>query len=199
MLAGCSSGEKQQPEGTAQPAAEKKTEAPEYLSGREAFQKLYVAARGFSADIKPFRLESVPTEGAPMQEGKAGIWRAQFASPSRRSIKAYTWSGLSSEGAPDRGVSHGTEDDYNPGNASTQVFDVAFLKTDSGQAFAEAQKHGGEKLTKQDPKQPVMYVLDWSPKSNELIWHVIYGSSRNDAKLRVAVNATSGKYMHVER
>ncbi|HWR35495.1 MAG TPA: hypothetical protein VN622_06460 [Clostridia bacterium] len=177
---------------------EAKTEATQYETGRNAFQKLYVAARAFAADAKPYRLESAYTEGAPVGQGKAGIWSAQFASASRRAIKAYTWSGLSGEDVPARGISRGTEDTYNPANTSTQVFDVAFLKIDSDAAFTEAQKHGGDKLMKKDPKQPVFFSLDFSPRKSELVWHVIYGTNRNDAKLRVAVNATTGKYIATE-
>lgn len=172
--------------------------APEYESGRSAFQKLYVAARGFAPDVKPYRLQSNYTPDSPAQEGKAGIWSAQFASPARRSIKAYTWSGLSGENMPERGVSHGTEDTYNPSNSSTRIFDTAFLKIDSDKAFKTAQEHGGEALTKKDPKQPVMYLLDWDPSKNQLIWHVIYGTDRNDAKLRIAVDASSGEFIGKE-
>ncbi len=192
LITACNSGSKPAPAG--EPAAEKKAAAPQYETGRNAFQKLMVAARGFAPDVKPYRLESGYTPDAPATEGKAALWRAQFASPSKHSIKAYSWSGIGDSA----GVSHGTEDTYNPSNISTQVFDLAFLKIDSDKAFEEAQKHGGEKLTKKDPKQPVIYVLDFTPKSNELIWHVIYGDNRNNSKLNIAVNATSGAFMHVE-
>ena len=196
VLVSCSSKPAQQ---SSSPAAEqKKAEPAEYKTGQQAFQNLYVSARSFAADIKPYRLQSLYTEGAPVQEGKAGIWTAQFASASRKGIKAYTWSGISGEGAPERGVTHGTEDDYNPANTSTKVFEVAFLKIDSSKAFDEAQKHGGDKLFKANPKQPVFFILDWNPKDNELIWHVIYGTNRNDAKLAVAIDASSGLFKHIE-
>jgi hypothetical protein len=172
--------------------------APEYETGRSAFQKLYVAARGFAPDVKPYRLQSNYTPDSPAQEGKSGIWTAQFASAARRSIKAYTWSGLSGENMPERGVSHGTEDTYNPSNSSTRVFDIAFLKIDSDKAFETAQKHGGEALTKKDPKQPVTYILDWDPSKNQLIWHVIYGPDRSDAKLTLDVDASSGEFIGKE-
>jgi hypothetical protein len=88
---------------------------------------------------------------------------------------------------------------YNPGNASTQVFDVAFLKVDSDQAFAVAQKHGGDKILEKDPSTPVIYVCDWNHNTNELVWHVVYGASRDAAKLTVAVNATTGEFTRVEK
>ena len=195
LLNGCESKKE-----TAAPAAESKpkVEAPEYETGRLAFQKLYVSARAFAADVQPYRLQSLYTADAPVDQGKAGIWSAQFASPSRRSIKSYTWSGVSGENMPERGVSHGTEDTYNPSNSSTHVFDMQFLKIDSDKAFAEAQKHGGEALMKKDPKQPVVFVLDWSQK-NRLVWHVIYGDSRNNAKLAIAIDASSGAFIEKER
>jgi hypothetical protein len=196
-LASCSSSKPAEQSSIAA-ADQEKAQPNEYLTGREAFQKLFVSARAFAPDVKPYRMESLYTEGAPANEGKAGIWRGQFASPSKRSIKSYTWSGISGENAPDRGVSHGTEDDYNPSNSSTQVFETAFLKIDSDKAFDEAQKHGGDKLFKKDPKQPVFYILDWSPKTNELVWHVVYGSNRNDAKLTIAVDATTGAFKRIE-
>ncbi len=180
------------------PESKPAAEAPQYETGRAAFQKLYVAARGFSGDVKPYRLQSGYTPDAPVQEGKAGIWHAQFASATRRAIKAYTWSGVSGENMPERGVSHGTEDSYNPSNSSTRVFDIAFLKIDSDKAFKTAQEHGGEAITKKDPKQPITYILDWNGARNQLLWHVIYGTDANDSKLRIAVDASSGEFVAKE-
>jgi hypothetical protein len=176
--------------------APKTTEA---ITGRSAFQKLYVAARGWNADATPYRLQSSVTSDANGHDGKAAIWRASFASPSRRSEKTYTWSGSTADGAPEQGVNPGVEDSYSPSNASTQVFDMGFLKTDSDQAFETAQKHGGDKIMAKDSNTPVFYVCDWNHNTNELVWHVIYGSSRDDAKLTVSVNASTGEFIRVEK
>ena len=75
---------------------------------------------------------------------------------------------------------------------------MQFLKTDSDKALDTAEKHGGEKLMQKDPNTPVNYALDWSRATNELIWHVIYGD-RDNPKLRVAVNASSGEFIRVEK
>ena len=179
-----------QPGETAKPQAE----PPEYETGRLAFQKMFISARGFAPDIQPFRLQSSYTKDAPVAEGKEGIWHASFASASKRQLKAYTWSGVSGPDMPDRGVSHGTEDDYNPSNSSTRVFDMQFLKIDSDKAIKVANEHGGAALLKKDPKQPVNFLLDWNGK-NQLVWHVIYGESRNTASLIVDVDASSGLYV----
>ena len=199
LLAGC---ETQRPNAsTPGTAASHKTEqeATVLYTGREAFQKLYLSAHMWAPDARPYRLQSDLTKDSAGTGGKAAIWRAGFASPARRGIKAFLWSGIHSSEGPGFGVSSGTEDAYNPSNTSTQVFDIAFLKVDSDKAFEVAQEHGGDKLLKKDPKQPVVYLLAWNPAKNELTWHVIYGSSESAANLRVAVNATTGAFEKVEK
>ncbi|HZU43636.1 MAG TPA: hypothetical protein VE994_13245 [Terriglobales bacterium] len=200
VLAGCSGSNQSKSSEQAQSApAKPAAPATETMTGRAAFQSLYIAARGWAPDARPFRLESISTTDATGKDGKSAIWRAVFASAMRHSIKPYQWSGSSSPDAPSRGISPGTEDTYNPSNASTQVFDIGFLKVDSDKAFEVAQKHGGEKILKSKPEHPVTYLLDWNPRGNELIWHVYYGSSRSDASLAVDVDASDGAFLRTEK
>jgi hypothetical protein len=194
LMAGCSP-EPSKPAQTEKP----QPKPPEFATGRAAFQKLYIAARGWGHDAQPFRIESRITADSKGREGKSAVWRAFFASPLQRGVKPYVWSGEEAPDAPPRGIEPGTEDSYSPTNASTRVFDVAFLKVDSDKALEVAQKHGGEKLLAKEPDIPIIYILDWSNATNELIWHVIYGTSRDDAKLKVAVNASSGDFIRVEK
>jgi hypothetical protein len=193
ILVGCDSN-------TPKPSTAKpEVKPPELLTGRAAFQKVFIAARNYAADVKPFRIESTPSTDGNGHDGKSATWRASFASAIQHGVKPFIWSGSNAPDAPSRGVSPGNEDSYNPGNASTQIFDVAFLKVDSDQAFAEAQKHGGDKALEKDPATPVVYICDWNHNTNELTWHVIYGASREDAKLTVAINASSGAFIRVEK
>lgn len=193
MLSACSSDSKPEEEAKPEP------KGPELITARSAFQKLYIAARGWNADAKPYRLESTATTDGNGQDGKWAVWRCGFASPAQRSEKNFVWSGSAADGAPSRGVNPGVEDSYSATNSSTQVFDMAFLKIDSDQAFATAQKHGGDKILEKDPKTAVIYVCDWNHNTNELVWHVIFGSSRESAKLTVAVNASTGEFIRVEK
>lgn len=194
LLTACSS-EPEKPAESAKP----ENKGPELITARSAFQKVFIAARGWNQDAKPYRLESIVTSDGDGHDGKWAVWRGSFASAAQRSAKSYTWSGSAADGAPSRGVNPGTEDSYSATNSSTQIFDVAFLKIDSDQAEATAQKHGGDKVLEKDPKTPVTYVCDWNHNTNELVWHVIYGSSREGAKLTVAVNASTGEFIRVEK
>lgn len=181
------------------PAAPKAPAQPTLYSGREAITKMYIAARNWAPDCKPFRLESQPTKEANGQDGKSGIWRAGFASANRRALKTFVWSGIKSEDAPEPGITFSSEDSYNPSNASTQIFDIAFLKTDSDAVAKTADQHGGDKLLKKEPTSNVNYVVDWNHAENKLLWHVIYGPNRNEPKLKIAVDASTGEFLRAEK
>ncbi len=159
---------------------------------------MLVPAHLWAADAQPIRLISTAGKDNPGHDGKSAFWQATFGSASKQKSETFTWSGMVGPNAPPRGVDHGSEDSFNPSNRSTQPFDLAFLKIDSNQAFDVAQQHGGKKLLEKDPNQQVLYILDWDPRTSEVRWHVIYGSSPSQSQLTVIVNASSGNFMHRE-
>lgn len=193
LLAACTSSNNSENKSPAPP------KQPEYETGRVAFQKMYLSARNWAPDATPFRLQSRYTSDSPVSQGKAGVWRASFASPSRNMMKMFVWSGLVGPDAPEQGVTFSAEDSWSPNNASARVFNIGFLKTDSDKAYEVAQKNGGQKLTGKNPQQPVFFVLDWDGSKNQLVWHVIYGDSEDNAKLRIAVDASNGDFLRVEK
>jgi len=183
LFAGCDSG--------TQPPTEPAKKTNEFETGRFALQKLIPTARLWSPDAQPIQLQSTPTSDSNGQDGKSANWRAIFGSASRQKSEPFLWSGM----ADSRHVDHGVEDTFNPGNRSTQTWDLNFLKTDTDKAFEVAQQHGGKQVTEKDPKTQVTYLLQWNAQSNQLVWHVMYGS--ND-KLTVLVDATTGAYLRKE-
>jgi hypothetical protein len=186
FMSGCSSEpSKPAPAETSQP------KAPQTTTGSSAFFKCYVSARGWAVDVQPYRVESHASADAKGRDGKSGDWSVGFASSSLHSVKSYTWS--------NGDISHGVDDNYSPSNSNTQVFDVQALKVDTDKAFAVAQEHGGDQLLQKEPDTPVLYVLAWDRPTNRVLWHVIYGTNPETAKLRVAVNATSGEFLRVEK
>src|SRR5437773_7322721 len=146
LMAGCTSP-------PSQPAQIEKPQPkpPEFLTGRAAFQKLYIAARGWARDAQPYRIESLTTADSKGKDGKSAVWRSAFASPMQRGVKPFVWSGEEASDAPSRGISPGAEDNYSASNSSTQIFDPAFLKVDSDKALEVSQKHGGDKILAKNP------------------------------------------------
>jgi len=174
-----------------EPARKPAPKALEAETGRFALQKMIPTARLWSPDAQPVLLSSSTTSDSNGHDGKSAYWRTVFASPARRKSEPFTWSGSS-------GVDHGVEDIYNPGNRSTQSWDLNFLKIDTDKAFEIAQEHGGKQLLDKDPKLPVMYLLDFDSAAGQLRWHVIYGGDVSSAKLSVIVDASSGRFIHKE-
>jgi len=195
LLAACSSNKPAE----SRPSSKSAPKQSEHETGRVAFQKMYLSAREWAGDATPFRLQSRFTPDAPVAEGKAGVWRASFASPAKNMMKMFVWSGLVGPDAPEPGVSFSAEDTWSSTNTSDRVFNLGFLTTDSDKAYQVAQKNGGQKLTTKDPQQPVFFILDWDASKSQLVWHVIYGTSQDEAKLRIAVNASTGEFLRIEK
>jgi len=196
LLAGCSS---KQPAPEAQKNGVQPQKQPvEFVTGREAFQRMYGAARLWAPDAQPIRLES-QSRAEDKADGKADVWGATFVSPTRRLMKPFLWSGVDADDAPQPGLTPGNEDSYNPSNASTQPFNIVALHVDSDAALTEADKHGGKEQLKKDARSGVKYVLTWNPLKTELVWHLIYGRNEETAPLTVFVDATTGKFIRAAK
>src|SRR2546428_13974437 len=115
-----------------------KPKGPELVTGRTAFQKLYVAAHGWAPDAQAYHLESQITAEAKGKDGKSGVWRGFFSSAARRAGKAHVWSGIGSADAPPPGISPGPDDNYKPSNSSTPAFVNFFLQIDSDKRLENA-------------------------------------------------------------
>ncbi|HJY87878.1 MAG TPA: hypothetical protein VKE24_13670, partial [Candidatus Acidoferrales bacterium] len=153
------------------------------------------AAHFWAGDAAPVQLSSTATGSSNGHDGKSGVWRAVFASPSRQKSEPFVWSGMADA---ERKVDHGVEDSYNPSNRSTQTWDLNFLKVDTDKAFTVAQQHGGKQLLEKEPQLGVNYLLDYSALTNQLRWHVTYGGNPSMGRLTVLVDASTGEFIHKE-
>ena len=205
-LGACSSAPSGAGSSSSAPAANPKPKPIDAETGRVALQRLYTTSRGWNGDTEPVSLQSQNykhaggNENAPLgHDGKSAVWRGLFASPGRRMMKTYMWSGLTGPDAPTPGITPGNEDPFSSGNTSTQPFQLVSLKTDSDQALETAQKHGGAALIKKDSELPVNFTLAWEPRHGMLIWHVIYGASINQPVLDVLVDASTNQFVRVEK
>src|SRR3954447_21465589 len=111
LIAGCSSNPPASQEKPANQAASKPAaDANHADTGRVAFQRMYVAARGWSRDAMPVGLESQPPKDFPGKDGKAGVGGGTSGSASRQGMKPFVWSGVTADDAPAAGINPGSED-----------------------------------------------------------------------------------------
>jgi hypothetical protein len=194
---GCSSAPNKPPEKQQlklASAVETEKKDPLLYTAKPCFTRMSDMAQRWSPDALPFHMESALNPESNGQDGKATVWRGLFASPSRGTFKTYTCSGSRLLDQPPVGITSTVESTSSPVVASL-LFHPSFLQTDSDKAFSIAQQHGGANLTKKDPKQPVVYLLERDPKHNGIFWYVVYGTSQSDSKGIGVINASNGAFL----
>jgi len=191
ILTGCSTSNPtaSQPE-TTQPAVQE----PTLYTAKNCFSSMVNLAQRWQLDALPFHMESETNAEATGQDGKATIWRGYFASRTRQTMKTITCSGSRMPSAPARGFTDTPEAPY-AANIPAMMFDPALFVIDSDKAFATTLDHGGSALIKKDPKQPVIFSLDWDPKKKDVQWLVIYGKTAVDRQGVCVVNARTGAFI----
>lgn len=174
---------------------EKKAEAKplEPVTGRQAYQQMYVSARAWATDAQPLQLKSLQLSSVKAAPGKAGAWQCIFASPSRNRAKTYTWSAIEAEGNLHKGVFAGSEESYSP-SRQQQPFLTAAIKTDSDEAYQTAAKRS-EAFVKKNPEMPVNFILEQTPRFPDLAWRVMWGDSAATSPNSVFVDATNGNFL----
>src|SRR5260370_23511239 len=78
------------------------TKAPEKpldpITGRQAFQYTFGAARAWASDCQPIRVRSLNLSEVKSEKGKAGAWEITYVSQAFGRAKVYTWSAVETSG-----------------------------------------------------------------------------------------------------
>jgi hypothetical protein len=192
IVVACSSAPTSSPSSQPTPSAAKKE--PALYTGKSCLSQMASTAARWQPDALPVHMESTLNAESNGQEGKSTVWRAMFASASRRTNRTFSCSGSRLKESPPIGVTGNTEIASAP-EVSSAMFQPFLLTVDSDKAYATALEHGGAALVKKDPQQPVLYTLDWDSKKKELVWGVIFGTSVSDSKGVGVIDASNGKFL----
>jgi len=186
LLIGCSESPKT--------AAKKKEPVKlEPVTGRQAFQQMYPAARGWAPDALPLQLKSLQLTEVKAEPGKAGAWQCIFVSPGRGKSKLYTWSAIEAEGNLHQGVFAGQEDSWTEARQA-KPFLIAAIKTDSDEAYETAVKKSAEYMKKY-PDKTINFFLEQTPRYPNLAWRVIWGESVGTSDYSIYIDATTGTFL----
>jgi len=180
--------------------AEKKAEAAplDPRTGREAFQSMYVAARGWQHDATPLQLKNIPLTAVKAEPGKSGAWQAIFVSPAAGRARTYTWCAIEMEGNLHKGVFAGPDESWSGPGGESQPFLAVALKVDSDEALKTAIAKS-EDYVKKHPNAPVIFLLEQNPRFPDLSWRVLWGESIATSDYSVFVDATTGDLLAREK
>jgi len=190
VLSACSSPEQ---------TAEKKEEAKplEPRTGREAFQSMWVSARGWQHDAVPIQLKSIALPAVKTDPGKSGAWQAIFVSPAAGRARTYTWCAIESEGNLHKGVFAGPDEGWSSGG-SAQPFPAVALKVDSDEALKTALAKSEEYVSKH-LNTPVIFLLEQNRRFPDLSWRLLWGDSISTSDYSVYVDASTGTVLTKEK
>ncbi len=185
-LLGCSDASKT--------ASKKEPPKPlEPLTGRQAFQQMYIAARTWAPDCQPVELRNIELGSIKAPPGKSGAWQCSFVSLAKGRAKTYSWSAVEAEGNLHKGVFAGQEESYSP-SRQKHPYLIAAIRTDSDEAYETAAKKATEYLNKKPSKQ-VNFLLEQTPRFPDLAWRIYWGESISTSEYTVFVDATTGSFL----
>lgn len=193
VLAGCGESE------PAKPAANASAGPVKEVTGREAFQNLFMAARSWAPDARPFRMNNIYLKQSNGVGGRAAAWIAGLVSPGLRKSRTYIYSTVKTEGLH-LGVFAGHDESYGSDSELTgPPFEVAALRVDTDKAFEAAEAKGGKAFRLKNPKLPLTFLLERDRGSHELVWRVCYDSQCNTSRFTVTVDASTGAVLKVSK
>ncbi len=167
---------------------------PEPVTARKAFYQVYSAARMWSPDVMPLRVESMPVEGITPKDGKFGAWRVTFASQTKGKIKVFTYAVIEASASLHEGVFSIGEDRWSGPKPIEQPFYIQAFRIDSDAALKTAQEKSVDYL-KKNPNRPVFMQLEFTRLYPETAWRVLWGDSVSTSDHSIYVSATSGLYL----
>lgn len=191
LLAGCSTE-------TAPPQKKAEEKPAEPVTGRVALQQMYIAARGWAADIQPLKVSSILLPEVKAEPGKAAAWQAIFVSASQSKARSYTYSVVESEGNLHKGVFAGLDQSWSGPSGESKPFLMAAIKVDSDQAYQTALTKGAE-YDKKNPGKPITFLLESTHQFPDPAWRVVWGESVGTSSFSIFVDASTGGYLETMR
>jgi hypothetical protein len=166
---------------------------PAPVTGRFAFQRMFMQAKGWAVDAQPLTLTAIFLKQVPIEPGKCGAWQATFVSPQKAKAKTYTLSVVDTGGIRE-GVLAGREETWSGPRGQEQPFNPQALHIDTTDAYTTASKKSTD-FIKKNPNLPVLFQLEQTPRFPNLTWRVFWGETIGSSRYSVFVDASTGVYL----
>jgi hypothetical protein len=165
---------------------------PEPVAAKTAFWPMYTSARNWTTDFVILKVEAKDVPGFKNENGKAAMWQATFASPSRQEYRTYSYAVAAVPPDIYKGVVIGGPEPWNGTyTRSAMPIQVSEFSIDSDAAYQAAAADAAAWLKKNPEKKLSTVELSNNASYQVPTWYFLWG----DKKLGYAafVNATTGK------
>lgn len=192
VLTACSEAPKPsatQPEAAAKPA----TGPPQPVTAKTAFWEMHKLAHSWVPDVLLLSLASKRIPEIQNDGGKAAVWTAIFASPSRHEVRTFTYS--VADRPPDirKGVDVARPLAWAGPSREALPFHTVEFSLDSDAAYQTALGTAGA-WVKKHPDKEVSLTLGHASRFPAPVWYVLWGDSKSG--YFALVNATTGKLIN---
>jgi len=159
------------------------------VSGKTAYWEMYAAARKWSTDAETLEVQSKSIPGIANESGKAGMWTATFASPSKSEERVFTYAIETKKPDIYKGVTIGEGEPWNGPSRNMLPFQMSEVAVDSDGAYKAAETDAAAWL-KQHPGETPSFTLRSVAKYNVPTWAVLFGDEKKG--YRSLVNGIDG-------
>ncbi|HEX4039250.1 MAG TPA: hypothetical protein VHX37_14425 [Acidobacteriaceae bacterium] len=177
-----------------QPEAQTQSAPAGPVAAKDAFWPMYKAAHAWASDVTALRLSAKTIPGVKNESGKAAMWEAVFASPSKATYRTFTWSVADVPSSMIyKGVNAGLEMPWGGATRDVMPIDLSQFNTDSDAAYQAAAADGAEWLKKNPGKDLSALEMGDTYRFQVPVWHVMWGTK--SAGYAAWVDASSGKVL----
>jgi hypothetical protein len=165
--------------------------APQPVTAKVAFGLMYKSALAWSSDVQLLTLKPMEVPGFKNDAGKAAMWEAQFASPSKVQYRAYTYSIATVSPVVHKGVGTRLAMRWAGVTRDVMAIDLSAFTIDSDAAYQAAATDAGAWLKKNPDKQLTTIEAGSTYKFTSPVWLVQWGDKK--AGYVALIDAATGK------
>ena len=193
FLAGCSQSTTTSSVGNPPATAPKAAEPVQVVAAKTAFWPMYTSARTWAPDVVLLRVTAKEVPGFKNEAGKAAMWEAVFASPSRHEYRVDSYSIATVPPYIHKGVTTGIRMPWGGATRDVMPVDLSMFTIDSDDAYKVAREEAADWLKKNPDKQLSGFEIGNTYKLPSPVWYLVWGNKK--AGYTALVDASSGKVL----
>ena len=187
-LAACSPATKTTSEET-ESAKKEAAGPPEPVTAKTAYWEMYRVARTWATDLVPLKVVSKELPGFKNDAGKAAMWEATIASPTKHEYRIFTYSIAAKPPDIYKGPVVGGPMPWGGPTREVMPFRFTEVAVDSDAAYKTAMSQAGPWVQKHPDKTAMLQL--WNPYRFQIpMWYILWGDTKSG--YAVYVNAKTG-------